>query len=284
MPLHPPPLLRPALQPCLPLARRPFATSRALCHDHISSKNHYERLNVHHEASPAEIKKYTNPSLYPKTSLTASRSFYKLSKAHHPDANPHDPSASHIFSLLSESYTVLSDAARRAAYDRDILRLHHHQSHHPQKGSYHSAGGRPATGLSRRKGSFRGPPPSFYRAGGYGAHTEKHRRAREESTSSGGSESSPHGGMGPGDDPFGHHQDVPHFDRYGHHRTQRREDERRWKRTHKRAVDDENVEFEPQMSIGTHFMVVLGILTTSFAVPALYLRSARSGRRKKREA
>lgn len=92
--------------------------------------------------------------------------------------------------------------------------------------------------------------------------------------------------MGPGGDPFGHQDDVPHFDRQGHHRTQRREDERRWQRTHRtrRAVDDDNVEFEPQMSLGAHFMIVMGILATSFAVPALYLRFARSGRKKKREA
>jgi mannosyl-oligosaccharide alpha-1,2-mannosidase len=92
--------------------------------------------------------------------------------------------------------------------------------------------------------------------------------------------------MGPGDDPFGHHEEVPHFDRQSHQRTQRREDERRSQRSYyrsRRAVDDENIEFEPQMSIGAHFMVVLGILVTSFAVPALYLRFARSNRRTKRD-
>jgi len=250
---------------------------------------------VHHDAPHADIKK----------------SFYRLSKAHHPDANPNDPTASHTFSLIAESYNVLSDATRRAAYDRDVLRLQHHHHSHAHKGSYHSAGGRPASGLSRRRGTFRGPPPSFYRAGGYGAHSDKRRRAHEESTASQGATNnkegettsstfssassssehfhSHHGGMGPGDDPFGHHEEVPHFDRDSHQRTQRREDERRSQRAQhhhsrkRRAVDDENIEFEPQMSIGAHFMVVLGILATSFAVPALYLRFARSNRKTTRD-
>lgn len=89
--------------------------------------------------------------------------------------------------------------------------------------------------------------------------------------------------MGPGDDPFGNRDDVPHFDRRGHERTQRREDEKRWQRAHRarRAVDDDNVEFEPQMSIGAHFLVVIGLLTASFTVPALYLQFGRSGKTKK---
>ena len=238
------------------------------------------------------------------------RSFYKLSKLHHPDANPNDPDAASTFSLLSESYTVLSDPPRRAAYDRDVLRLHqqHHDggggSHAQPRGSYHSAGGRAASGLSRRRTTFRGPPPSFYRSGGYGAHADKRRRAHEETTAPGGSGKSDekqqqqrddydfsssfgrsqHGGMGPGDDPFGHHDDVPHFDRRGHHRTQKREDERRWQRSHRsrRALDDEDIEFEPQMSIGTHFVVVIGLLVVSFMVPAIYLQYGRS-KRKSRE-
>ncbi|CAG9949731.1 unnamed protein product [Clonostachys rosea f. rosea IK726] len=269
-----------------PASLRAFTTSCRL-HD-VAAKNHYERLNIRHDATPAEIKK----------------SFYQLSKVHHPDANPSDPSASHTFSLLSESYTVLSDPPRRASYDRDVLRLHQqhhqHQHRHPAGASYHStnpAGGRPPSGLSRRRGTFRGPPPSFYRSGGWGAHTEKRRRAHEEST--GGAESaaaggtssqhsetmhggsSRHGGMGPGSDPFGHrhHDEVWHFDKQGHERTQRHEDRRRWERG-RRAVDDDGVEFEPQMSLGAHFLVVLGILATSFVVPVVYLQFSRLGRRK----
>lgn len=223
---------------------------------------------------------------------TLPRSFYKLSKVHHPDANPKNPSAAHTFSLISESYSLLSDPTRRATYDRDVLRLHQ-SSHSPNatpKGSYHSAGGRPATGLSRRRGTYKGPPPSFYRSGGYGTHGEKRRKAHEESTTTGGSADrgegvgggKQHGGMGPGDDPFGHQGDVPHFDRASHHKTQKREDDRRWQRTH-RAVDEDDVEFEPQMSMGAHFIVIIMLLGVSFVVPALYLQFGRTGK-KKREA
>lgn len=85
--------------------------------------------------------------------------------------------------------------------------------------------------------------------------------------------------MGPGDDPFGHHQDVPHFDRAGNLKTQRKEDDRRWQRAH-RAVDDDNMEFEPQMSQGAHFMVVMTLILVSFVVPTVYLQFGRSSKKK----
>src|SRR6478735_9239419 len=96
-------------------------------HDEVAKKNHYERLNVRHDATPAEIKKYDQVAhnSYNDKYLTIPRSFYSLSKTHHPDANRSDPNASSTFSLISESYTVLSDKSRRATYDRDVLRLHH---------------------------------------------------------------------------------------------------------------------------------------------------------------
>lgn len=244
------------------------------------------------------------------------RSFYSLSKTHHPDANPTDPNASHTFSLLSESYTVLSDAARRAAYDRDVLRVHHGHHHHhhhnnPRAASYHStspAGGRSPSGLSRRRGTFRGPPPSFYRSGGWGGQEEKRRKAHEESTGFGGGApphqhgggassstqqknpwenpfgSSPHhGGMGPGDDPFGHHEEVPHFDKAGHTRTHRREDQRRRERQRqRRAVGDDDIEFEPQTSIAGHFFIISGILAATILAPLVYMHVMGLGRRKKK--
>jgi curved DNA-binding protein CbpA len=239
------------------------------------------------------------------------RSFYRLSKIHHPDANPNDPSASQTFSLLSESYTILSDPPRRAAYDRDVLRLHHTSSHAATaaRGSYYSpAGGRPASGLSRRRTTFRGPPPSFYRSGGWGDQSEKRRKAHEDSTGTGassGTKSGDHhthhageranpwsahhhhhhhqhtGGMGPGGDPFGHHDEVPHFDKRATEKTQRREDQRRWER--RRAFGDDDIEFEPQMSLGAHFMVIIGILATSFIVPVMYLRMVRTNRKKRED-
>jgi hypothetical protein len=156
--------------------------------DTDDKKTHYEILQVQTDAPPADIK----------------RSFYALSKATHPDHNQHDPAAAgRRFVRISEAYSVLSSAERRAAYDRDVLRLHdrqrggaagahghghHHHQHHRGGGSYSStgpAGGRPASGLSRRRGTFHGPPPSFYRNGGWGAHQAKRSQAHEESTAGG---------------------------------------------------------------------------------------------------
>ncbi|KAJ4265539.1 hypothetical protein NW762_004828 [Fusarium torreyae] len=260
-------------------------------HEEVARKNHYERLNVRHDATPAEIKK----------------SFYSLSKTHHPDANRSDPNASSTFSLISESYTVLSNQSRREAYDRDVLRLHHHPPQtHAHRGSYHShqPGGRAPSGLSRRRGTFRGPPPSFYRSGGWGDQADKRRQAHEESTGGGGashahgashqhqhqhqspwgnpfSHESSAGGMGPGDDPFGHQNDVPHFDRAGHTRTHRREDQRRKDRRERRAVGDDDIEFEPQTSIAGHFVIISGILVATILAPLVYLQFMRFGRQKK---
>ncbi|KAM5382031.1 hypothetical protein ACJZ2D_002633 [Fusarium nematophilum] len=291
-------------------------------HEEVARKNHYERLNVRHDATPSEIKKCvfawaSSSSLARTHLLTTNRSFYSLSKTHHPDANPTDPNASHTFSLLSESYTVLSDTARRAAYDRDVLRVHHHQHGHNPRASYHStnpAGGRAPSGLSRRRGTFRGPPPSFYRSGGWGSQADKRRKAHEESTgfgggdaSAGGGVASPgghgasssthphqghhrgpwgnpfghhHGGMGPGDDPFGHQEEVPHFDKAGHTRTHRREDQRR-KERQRRAVGDDDIEFEPQTSIAGHFFIISGILAATILAPLVYIQVMRFGRQKK---
>ncbi|CVL11443.1 uncharacterized protein FPRN_07853 [Fusarium proliferatum] len=258
-------------------------------HDEVAHKNHYERLNIRHDATPAEIKK----------------SFYSLSKTHHPDANPSDPTASSTFSLISESYTVLSDKTRRAAYDRDVLRLHHHPPQtHFHHGSYHShqPGGRAPSGLSRRRGTFRGPPPSFYRSGGWGEQADKRRKAHEESTGGrststheqGGSHSrqkspwgdpfsheSSHGGMGPGDDPFGHQNDVPHFDKAGHTRTHRREDQRRKDRRQRSAMGDDDIGFEAQTTTTGHFIIISGILATAILAPLIYIQFMSIGQRKK---
>ncbi|KAI1808977.1 DnaJ-domain-containing protein [Daldinia bambusicola] len=224
---------------------KPFHTTARLRDEQIdNSRNHYETLKLQPGATPAEIKK----------------SFYALSKTHHPDHNPANPHASRRFMRISEAYSVLSIPAKRAAYDRDTLRLHqppshhpHHHHHHHRGGSYSStsnpAGGRPPSGLSRRRGTFQGPPPSFFRSGGWGAHGAKRRAAHDESTGfgSGASSSSPHshsssdpsssagansfgaGGMGPGQTPYGRgmEDEVPHFDRASHERTGRHIDRRR---------------------------------------------------------
>ncbi|KAI8238809.1 hypothetical protein K4K53_004363, partial [Colletotrichum sp. SAR 10_77] len=103
-----------------------------LLRNDAAAVNHYETLKVAHDASPAEIKK----------------SFYALSKTHHPDHNPNDPSATRKFHAIAEAYSILGTPAKRSAYDRSLPSSHHH--HGARRGSYHSsstgpAGGRPAS-------------------------------------------------------------------------------------------------------------------------------------------
>ncbi len=68
----------------------------------VSKADYYETLGVSREASEAELK-------------TAYR---KLAMKYHPDRNPGDHSAEERFKEASEAYGVLSDADKRAAYDR----------------------------------------------------------------------------------------------------------------------------------------------------------------------
>ncbi|KAI0099460.1 DnaJ-domain-containing protein [Daldinia grandis] len=260
--------------------QQPFHSTASLRDEQIdNSQNHYETLKLQPGATPADIKK----------------SFYSLSKTHHPDHNPSNPHASRRFMRISEAYSVLSIPAKRAAYDRDTLRLHHHQHPHPpsshpaRRGSYSStnpAGGRPASGLSRRRGTFQGPPPSFFRSGGWGAHGAKRRAAHDESTGSSSSSSSSStsqtsssrssspgtdsfgaGGMGPGQTPFGRgaEDDVPHFDRISHERTGRHNDTRRAARRVRSDSQYNNIELE-RSTAGTFFLIG-GVLVLSVLGP-----------------
>ena len=64
--------------------------------------DYYEILSIERTASDGEIK-------------TAYR---KLAMQFHPDRNPNNPEAEEKFKECSEAYQVLSDADKRAAYDR----------------------------------------------------------------------------------------------------------------------------------------------------------------------
>ncbi|HEX2191128.1 MAG TPA: molecular chaperone DnaJ [Longimicrobiaceae bacterium] len=66
------------------------------------SKDFYRILGVAENASADEIKK----------------SYRKLAKKYHPDANPNDASAADRFKEISEAYSVLSDEAKRKQYDQ----------------------------------------------------------------------------------------------------------------------------------------------------------------------
>jgi molecular chaperone DnaJ len=62
----------------------------------------YEVLGVRRDASEQDIKK----------------AFRRLARELHPDVNAHDPQAEDKFKEAAEAYEILSDAQRRATYDR----------------------------------------------------------------------------------------------------------------------------------------------------------------------
>ncbi len=67
-----------------------------------STRDYYEVLGVPRDADDTTIKK----------------AFRRLARELHPDVNKHDPDAEEKFKEAAEAYEVLSDAERRATYDR----------------------------------------------------------------------------------------------------------------------------------------------------------------------
>ena len=68
----------------------------------VTRRDYYEILGVERECDDGILK-------------TAYR---KLAMQYHPDRNPNNPEAEGKFKECSEAYAVLSDADKRAAYDR----------------------------------------------------------------------------------------------------------------------------------------------------------------------
>jgi molecular chaperone DnaJ len=68
----------------------------------LSKRDYYEVLGVGRDAGEQDIK----------------GAYRKLALRYHPDRNPDDPTAEEKFKEASEAYSVLSDAQKRAAYDR----------------------------------------------------------------------------------------------------------------------------------------------------------------------
>ncbi len=68
----------------------------------MTKRDYYEVLGLSREAPDADIKK----------------AYRRLAMKHHPDRNPDDPKAELAFKEAKEAYEVLSDAQKRAVYDR----------------------------------------------------------------------------------------------------------------------------------------------------------------------
>lgn len=221
------------------------------------------------------------------------RQFYTLSKRYHPDLNPNDSTASSRFVRISEAYHVLASDEKRSRYDRDWHRSKGHSPHVP-RGSFSShsgpAGSRPASGLSRRRTQFRGPPPSFYRSGGYGGQSEKRSQYQysgqsEPGTSSGSGESWETGGYSPGQGEPVHDPDVPHWNRAAHRRTHDGlQGRRQWVATAQAQAQREYDAIRESTSMVTNFFIIAGLVVIVGAVGSGFWGSTREGRKADRKA
>jgi curved DNA-binding protein CbpA len=204
------------------------------------AQNHYQVLGVPPDCTKAELKKH----------------FYTLSKENHPDLNPHDSKASERFSQISESYSILSDSEKRRKYDRDHMRTHSQgrTGGHSHRGSY--AGSRPASGLSKRRGAFRGPPPSFY------AHGNPSARTARQSSGDGGQRD---GTADPGGFDASRYTDPgqfdPEFNASKIFRTQTQEDARRQNRRNAEMAKIQEALEADHGAFWGRFFVITGILS-----------------------
>jgi curved DNA-binding protein CbpA len=70
----------------------------------MSERDPYQVLGINTDAGGADI----------------ARAYRRLARAVHPDSRPGDPAAADQFRVLSDAYGLLSDPARRAAYDHQL--------------------------------------------------------------------------------------------------------------------------------------------------------------------
>ena len=257
--------------------------------------DHYETLDIQPNASAATVKKYTSPlKTHRSTCLhqaNTDRQFYSLSKTHHPDRNRNDPQASSRFVKIAEAYAVLGNPQKRERYDRDTRRASGDTSAGVRRATHTSSstpfGSRPPSGLSRRRTQFRGPPPSFYRSGGWGSQGEKRQAQADAAAStsahaaagSANAGSRMRGGFGPAGAQAGWNNDVPHFDRQGHFRTQEQQDQRRKRRMEEQTIYD----YGGSGSMLINFIFVGTAVSLACFLPTLFERNERKRARKSKE-
>lgn len=246
--------------------------------------DHYQALGLEPNASATAIKKSLTP-LFPPLIISliclltdqggGGRQFYTLSKTHHPDHNPNDPSASDRFVKISEAYAVLGSPEKRQKYDRDNTRggAATGPRTSTRRGSHSSStyGARPASGLSKRRTQFRGPPPSFYKNGGWGSQGTKRQSQADAGASPGAAGTTTEGGFGGGGYGPGQAQagwDVPHFDREAHLRTQEQQ-ERRWML--RRRTGGEDADYSGAGML-IQFLLVGGVISMALMLPLLFER------------
>lgn len=110
-----------------------------------NAKDYYATLGVPASASADEIKK----------------SYRRLAKQHHPDANASDPKAAERFKEISEAYGVLGDVDKRKQYD-DMRRLG------AFGGGFQGRSGARPSSTQQGPGAGAGAGPQFHDIGGIG--------------------------------------------------------------------------------------------------------------------
>lgn len=181
---------------------------------------------------------------------------------------------------------MLANPERRRRYDRDVLRVHQQQHLHNSRtaaadggrtGSY--AGSRPASGLSKRRGTFRGPPPSFYAHGGKDPAQHPNTAAAGGFAGAGAGSSTTTTTGGPS---FGADFNSPpntDFNAQPIHRTQTHEDTRRQTRR-EAAMAEAQKQMEEDEGFWVRFVVVTGCLVAGVSVAGLLLGVGNSSMRK----
>lgn len=148
------------------------------------------------------------------------------------------------------------------------------------------AGSRPASGLSKRRAAFRGPPPSFYAHGGYG--TTGASRANPGASYAGSGTTHTSGGNDEDPTSFINNNPVWHFNAKGHYKTQTAEDARRKQRqsrqmkSEREFIENQSAGYGGSGSFVFRFVVVSGILiaTASLVGGLLRVSSSRSASEK----